>query len=541
MNFSGKNIFQRCVCSLLVLCIMVLFYAVIFHFSDIKSNVIFWGWIAIICGVIILQPTFENKEFRSKTIHFLSNAFLIIANIMWIILALGNNFHYDEAYTIGMISRDWKDIISVTAQDVHSPFYYFFLKLFWEALGGKWLPLTKLFSLIFMDLTLIIGRRSVRSLYSEEVECAWMLFACFMPPVIVQVASPRMYTMGLFFVTMASIYALKCYQADEKKNWILLTIYTVCGVYVHTFTLIEMFVIYFVLLGVLVWKKRHNKLLFFFLSGGIVSLCYIPWLIVLYHQFLRWSGKESGWGNTLLPLSGETIWIYLSEWFSALEAPSVLQTLFGVTIFLFVGYFSIEYIRSTKDIVPLLGVIIAAIVLMMAMWISLGMVPCFLGRYLFPIFGLIWLFLAVGISRIKNDWVRTVMILCIMLSGFATFRSEKILENAQGLKDCETFLAEYDSDADALMADNYFLLMMKVYHPEEKFLLYGPKQAVIPFDNVEGFTKWEQLDGVETVWYFRFEDQVVGNLNEKFEVVESKVFRYSYYDIVIDKYVRKQE
>lgn len=535
-----KSLIHRGLGSFLILGLAVMFYAVIFGFSDMKSNIIFVVWVIMFCGVILLQPSVKDADQRKAVCRFLSIAFIVMANIMWLILAFGNIFHYDEAYTIGMISRDWKDIIEITAQDVHTPFYYFALKLFGN-FGGVQFPLTKLFSLLFVDLTLVFGRREIRSLYNEEVECAWLLFACFMPPVMVQATTPRMYTMGLFFVTMAGIYAVKCYRAETKKNWVIFSLMAVCSVYVHTFSMLEMFVIYGMLFLVLFMNKCYKKVLLLFASGAFVSLCYLPWLIVLFHQFLRWSGRESGWENVFSQLDGNTIWLYLSEWFSALETPSVLQTLFGVGLFLLTGYYAIEYIKRTKDILPLFGIGIAAVILLAAIWISLGIVPCFLGRYLFPVFGLIWILPAVGIRMIKKDWIKILIVLCVMVSGLATFRTEKILENPEGLSECKSFLREYDSDTDVMMADNYFLLMMRIHFPEEEFMIYGPKQAFMPFDHVSSFTEWRHLDGVETVWYFRFADRVVGNLNEKFEVVESKAFRYSYYDIVVDKYVRKQE
>lgn len=58
-----------------------------------------------------------------------------LINIMYLLLSLGEVYTYDEAYTIGMIQRDFKDILFITSQDVHSPFYYLVLKLFHMTLG----------------------------------------------------------------------------------------------------------------------------------------------------------------------------------------------------------------------------------------------------------------------------------------------------------------------------------------------------------------------------------------------------------------------
>lgn len=519
------------------LVIVTMFYTVIYGFSNMKSNLMFGGWAFAMVCLMVFRP-FATWE-RDRLCRVLSLTLFLGANVLWVLLACGNNYHYDEAYTLGMIARDWREIVEITAQDVHSPFYYFALKLFCLLFGAKWLQLTKFFSLVLLDIALLVGRSTVLKLYGEEVACFWMLFGCFAPSVMVQSTSPRMYSMGFLFVTLSGIYALACYRQGGKKNWIAFTIFSVCGVYVHTFSMIELFFLYVFFLTVAFARRDFKKGIAILISGLVVCLCYLPWLIVLFHQFLRWTGAEAGWGNTLLPLSGGTVWTYLSEWFSALETPSVLQTLFGVGVFLFTGYFAIGYVKKTKDPIPVIGLGLATVVLLVAVWISLGIIPCFLGRYLFPLFGMIWLFMAVGMQTIREEWIKIGIALCILLSGLGTFRSEKQLENSQGLQACKAFLEEYDSKTDAMMADNYFLLMMSVYYPEERFFLYGPIQAFIPFGNVEGFTQWEQLGEAESVWYFRFAERRVGDLNERYQVVETVPFHYSYYDIIVEHYVRK--
>lgn len=64
---------------------------------------------------------------------------------MYIILSSFEVFWHDEAYTVGMILRDYSEIIEITSRDVHTPFYYFVLKIFYETFGGQTLISIKLF------------------------------------------------------------------------------------------------------------------------------------------------------------------------------------------------------------------------------------------------------------------------------------------------------------------------------------------------------------------------------------------------------------
>ena len=70
---------------------------------------------------------------------------------IWGALCITNNLWYDEGYTAALISRPLGELIRITAQDVHAPFYYILLKGFYTLCGGGthfWS--LKLFSLLFM-------------------------------------------------------------------------------------------------------------------------------------------------------------------------------------------------------------------------------------------------------------------------------------------------------------------------------------------------------------------------------------------------------
>ena len=119
-------------------------------------------------------------------------------------LTLYENFWYDEAYTIGMIRRDFSDIIHITSQDVHPPLYYILLKIFYIFPGMEQLLSVKIFSWIFYLLYLILGAYICREHYNRRVECFWLVLSGFMAPMIVQSTSPRMYTIAIFFVIIQS-------------------------------------------------------------------------------------------------------------------------------------------------------------------------------------------------------------------------------------------------------------------------------------------------------------------------------------------------
>lgn len=113
------------------------------------------------------------------------------------------------------------------------------------------------------------------------------------------------------------------------------------------------------------------------------------------------------------------------------------------------------------------------------------------------------------------------------------------MENPAGLNIYEACMDEQLQDEDIIMADNYFLIMMSIYYPDADYMIYGNAPDCLSFDNYEIFTRWEQLEDVETVWYLSFPENRGGNLDEYYLCEESYNIPFSYYNIQLDKYVRK--
>lgn len=471
----------------------------------------------------------------------MSGILFVVLGFLYFILAMKINFHYDEAYSIGMISNSYGKILEITSRDVHSPLYYWLLKAFCEISRENIFVLAKVFSWVFMMAFLGLGRYICRKRYDSKVEFYWLLCAGFMPSMMIQATTARMYTMAMFFVTLALYLAYELYCGESKGLWVGFTVVSVIVVYIHTFCMLEMVVVYLFLIIGAVKSKKIPFLKRIFISGIVVSICYIPWLLVLIHQFLRWAGVEKGWSNTIEPISYKSFVLYWAEWFSSLEQPWLPAMVFGVILMVVAGMFNLRYLKRQKDYVPLCSVIIIGIILLLATAVSIFIVPCFVGRYVFPLFGGLWLFVAVGICEIKKKWIRVAICLLILVTGGQTYIEEVKLENPNGLNAYMDFMEEYreDTEGKMIMADTYFAMMLSIYMPEEEYMIWGYEPECLPFRNCTAFTDWEQLAGMDEVWYISLKDLRAGNLSEHFAMEKSIEFSYSYYDLVIEKYIRK--
>ncbi len=275
--------------------------------------------------------------------------------VVWGMLCVTDNLWYDEGYTAALISRPLKELIEITAQDVHAPFYYILLKGFYMLWGGGthfWS--LKLFSLFFMEAYLFLGKYGVKKLFDEETAVYFMLFSLLMPSMCVQAGNARMYAMGLFFFTAAGLLACGILQKSTGKKWVCFCMCSIGSVYSHTFTMIQTFILYLILLGALLWQKKTALLKWYLGSGLAVAACYMAWLTVIYGQ-MQSRISSAGANEALFIPNMYTLMDYCKEWFSAMDTPITLAIYLGMGLTLFLGYYAVDGMRSGKSYIPAWG------------------------------------------------------------------------------------------------------------------------------------------------------------------------------------------
>ncbi len=269
-------------------------------------------------------------------------------------------------------------------------------------------------------------------------------------------------------------------------------------------------------------------------------MAYLPWLLVLFHQFMRWTGVESGWSNTLDEVTWASLKIYLSEWFSSLETPQPLAIGFGMGLLLWAAWYVRKYVKEKKDYFPVAGIAVAIIVFAIAMIVSKCIVPCFLGRYIFPLFAGVWLFAAVGLSHMQNPKIGAILALAAVLCGLSTWHEEMRIRDDTELERYISYMKENYRPGDIIMVDTFHVMTLSIYIPEADYVMYGSVPECIPYPYKEVFTEQEQLEHQETVWYLRFKDWRVGSIEEYYTSEESLTFSNTYYDFVVEKMIRRQ-
>lgn len=474
-----------------------------------------------------------------KRQHFLWKYLPFAAVILWGAFSITNNLWYDEAYSASMVSLPWFRMIYITAVDAHSPFYYIVLKLFYYLCGGGthfWG--LKLMSLLFMLGYILLGKYYVKKLFGEKISVCFMILSILSPIMSVQAGNVRMYALAIFCMTLTGLTAYDIFLDASRKKWILFCIASICTVYCHTFALIQTFLLYLLFLGALLYTRQKEKIKPFFLCGCVVSVVFLPWLLVTCRQFILRMRYDTG--SVKEHPTMYSFMDYCAEWFSALETPISTVIFLGLGLTIVLGYCAVDWMRSERNFAPALGIGALGLTILTGVLVSVYVNNCFLGRYAFPGFGFLMLFLAVGLSHISSYRLRIPVLVVAVFCFMLQYISEIELEYDRGRLDYEKFWEEQVTKEDVIIGPYVHTIFLNVYHPDARYYLNGYKSYKVPFANTEELTDPKQLADVKgNIWWICFQGGTPEALGEYYSYEEAFNFHYMYYDFVIYRLYRK--
>ena len=476
-----------------------------------------------------------RKTQKMNMENFLWHGLPVLAFILWGILCLGDSLWYDEAFSAGLVMQPWRKLIYITAIDDHSPFYYVLLKLFYHLTGGgtHFFKL-KLFSLIFMMGYMLLGKFYVKKLFGKSVSVWFMIFSLLSPIMSVQAGNVRMYALALFFLTLTGLLAYDLYLEENRRKWLLFTGATICVVYCHSFAVIQAVWFYLLFGAVLVAKKRFQTVRRFLMAGIVVSVAFLPWLLVTLRQIKLRMLYDTGSTESLAGL--KEIVDYVREWFSSIEAPRDMVAIVGLLLCLFLIVEAYFWMKEKKCYAPCIGGLAFLLTVLTGFIISATVNNCFLGRYAFPGFGFLMLLCAVGMEQIRGSrgFVLAVAVICFALQ----YQSEVRLEYDGGLKEYERFREQYFTEGDILIAPEEHAIFLSVYHPEETYYLYGYVAPDLSFPNLkECYDLGALTRASNRVFYICFEGDAPEDVESGLHYEQVYSFRMNYYDFVIYKMI----
>lgn len=150
----------------------------------------------------------------------------------------------------------------------------------------------ELVSLIPIYLLIILSFIKIRKNFGMLTNGLFIFCLVSMPIITNQCLNIRMYTWALFFITASFIYIYEIINKPSYKNWIILTILTICSSYTQYFSLLSSVVLYLTFL-IYIFLKNKELLKKWLISTVICIISYIPWLPIVYSQFT--TGQNGFW------------------------------------------------------------------------------------------------------------------------------------------------------------------------------------------------------------------------------------------------------
>ncbi len=301
-------------------------------------------------------------------------------------------------------------------------------------------------------------------------------------------------------------------------------------------------------------RKQKTVFIQILSSGILVGISYLPWLMVLKRQFAIKTEYLSDMTSEEANIDAiDVVCKGLNEWFADFFNPNPMIWILGVVLSLVLGYVLVDYALKTKEYLWIYTYMVIALVL----GVTLCLVKrnpgsqIYLGRYVFPAFGMILLGQANALAGCKERYseqqsrngmlvLKIGAVLVCLCCGVWAYSKEYRLEDTTGLKQYEAFLEENYQDGDIVLANTRYQMAMSIYHPEYRYMVYGILDPYSPYQNTVAFREWPQLDGVKRIWAIHADDINTIDLSMYYDREHMLDFHYGYYDWNVEAWTRRE-
>ena len=410
------------------------------------------------------------KDNMGKGLFILS---LFILGLMVFLIFTKPFMHIDEWFTQGILNISFKEMINLTARDVHPPLYYAIalvpVYLFkWLHIPFNMMTLMKMMSVVPYVIIFAISLTKIRKDYGWLAGGLFAFTLLTMADFFTMFSIARMYPWGLLFLVVSFLYACEILRNPSLKSWILLAFFSVCGAYTHYFVAMASFVLY-VSLFVHILLKNKSELKNWFISVIFGIACFVPWLFFLFDQVKSVSGDywiEAVSFETFVQFFA-SIFMDTSEFYINLALAIVFLAIFICIL--------IYYMKSKEDAdIVLIGSIVFIGTVLIGVGISYAFRPIFVVRYIIPATGLIWLCLSIFISKFDLKRVIIPVVIILLLFSVANLGDQinEISKNHEDLVKNQEFLQSINSNDSVVIIDG----MVKYVHFHDQLndsIVYG--------------------------------------------------------------------
>ena len=440
----------------------------------------------------MLNPNETNtsKDYLGKFLFTLS---LLILGLMVFLIIQKPFLHIDEWFTKGLLTLSFRDMVHITAGDVHPPLYYATVWAPVKVLNLLHIPFDKIIVMKMMSvlcyvILYIISYTKIRKDYGWLAGGLFAYSLLAMSSFFTVFSIARMYPLGILLLVCGFIAAGDILKEPRLKSWVILTVTAVLGAYTHYFVAFS-FIVLYILLFIHIMLKNRPQLKTWIYSVIYGIICFVPWMFILYNQVIEDSGGD--WANQI---SVNKIFEFFSSAFG-IASDSLIQ-LIGVIIFLVLfGYVLIQYRKSSEEneivlfgFLILIGTVISGILATLLFRTTAD-------RYLMPAIAVLWLSISILISRLDFKKLVIPIVILLLLFGAVNLyeQIDEICENHDQLVKDQEFLESINNN-DSVIIINSKVKYVHFYNE----LKNGTVYMSFSVDQREGARDWARIYDTKT-------------------------------------------
>ena len=311
---------------------------------------------------------------------------LAILTAAGISLSIGvkQSIWYDEAFSVFLSKYSWWEIVRMTSEDMHPPFYYWTLKA-WTALFGSSDLAVRSLSAVCLGLSVGVGGLLTKRLFGVKTALVALPFLVFAPFLLRYGFEVRMYALASL-IGMCATYVLVAITqtVDIKRRRLLLGLYALL-VALGVYTLYFMAFLWIAHLLWFAWyaytQKRRGLL-----KEGIAAyagsfLLFVPWLPAFLSRadghtmpaIAHAIGFDEFWGILTFDF------LYHPPWHLSLF--EIVATLFAVAAVCYLGFEAFRQVSAKERPYLVLLCVYAGVPILLFILVS-HIRPIYVERYL---------------------------------------------------------------------------------------------------------------------------------------------------------------
>jgi len=344
---------------------------------------------------------------------------LFLGVSLWM-TGLGDGVFIDETHTLATIQHPFSEIISLCREDTHPPLYYLYARA-WASVFGASTGSMEVASIVPFFLALALVSAFLRREFSRTAAVLFPLIANANFFVFYYSLDIRDYTLAFLFVSAASIFGWYFVKQQIPRLGVCVglgaSMLLAAGTHYYAGAICA---IGGALLFLHTLVHEREKLRRLLTVGFAVVLLYLPWLPAFLN--IATSATRNFW---LPPFSfKDLLWPLIGLFWSSegvfSPLPAALCALaFALLAFLLAGFF----LRRKEKQDYFAFALVSCPAILYALMVLHGLLsnhPLLLLRYLFPAYGLVWMFLAIELGRNKNKTVKVLAASLFAICAFTT-------------------------------------------------------------------------------------------------------------------------